>query len=177
MTLKPIPVKRIENKSGKKFSLSFLKSILKYNPNTGKFVWMERRDVSKDWNTRYAGKIAGNGSAISIFNVLIKIHQLAFFYMTGRWPKYEIDHKNKNRRNNRWSNLREATRSQNQHNVGLISTNTSGYKGVSKHGKYWMAQIGANNKKYFLGLFEDPKDADKAYRKAAKLLHKEFSYA
>ncbi len=66
---------------------------------------------------------------------------------------------------------------QNQHNVGLISTNTSGYKGVSKHGAYWMAVIGFNKKSNFLGLFAVKEEAAKAYRKAAKELHGEFENA
>ncbi len=89
----------------------------------------------------------------------------------------KCDHKNGNTLDNRRSNLRLATHSQNQHNKGLQSNNTSGYKGVtfSKTHKKWRANIQIDNKKKFLGLFDTPEQAHKAYCKAAKELHGEFS--
>jgi len=59
--------------------------------------------------------------------------------MTRKWPAYAVDHRNLDKGDNRWDNLREATRSQNMANTSLPSTNTSGFKGViwSKRYKYW----------------------------------------
>jgi len=45
----------------------------------------------------------------------------------------QIDHKNQNRADNQFTNLRTATTSQNMANVGLIQSNTSGFKGVTWH--------------------------------------------
>lgn len=42
--------------------------------------------------------------------------RLAFLYMTGHWPEWDVDHKNRKRGDDRWKNLREATRSQNLRN-------------------------------------------------------------
>lgn len=87
-----------------------------------------------------------------------------------------MDHKNKNRLDNRKENLRICTPSQNQHNKPIYANNKSGYKGVTWHsiGKKWQAQIMINNKYKYLGLFETPKLAYEAYCKVAIELHGEF---
>ena len=88
----------------------------------------------------------------------------------------EVDHVNGNKLDNRRSNLRHATRSQNEQNKGLIASNTSGYKGVTFHkqtGK-WQAVIGANNKSHYLGLHQTAELAHAAYCAEAKRLHGDF---
>ena len=104
-------------------------------------------------------------------------HRLAWFYCTGEFPKHEIDHKNGITDANQWLNLREATRSQNQHNTSLRSDNTSGYKGVTwnKKSKKWQAQIMANGKNNYLGCFNDMGRACAERSKAEKELHGEFA--
>lgn len=47
---------------------------------------------------------------------LVKAHRVAFALMEGRWPNGDVDHIDGNRSNNRWSNLRECSRSENLHN-------------------------------------------------------------
>lgn len=104
-------------------------------------------------------------------------HRLAWFYQTGGWPKDEIDHKNGIPSDNRWKNLREATRSNQLHNTRMRSDNTSGYKGVcwaKKEGR-WLASITLHGKSKFIGYYETPKKAHAAYCAAAKRLHGEFA--
>lgn len=93
------------------------------------------------------------------------------------FPDCAVDHINRNPLDNRRSNLRLATLSQNQHNRKLNKNNTSGFKGVSWHPsmKKWVATIRLNYKQYILGYFSDPKDAALAYREAALELHGEFA--
>jgi hypothetical protein len=71
--------------------------------------------------------------------------------MTGEYPdrKFEMDHKDRDRSNNRFSNLRLATTSQNQANVGLRKDNISGFKGVSweKAQNKWRATIAAGGER------------------------------
>jgi hypothetical protein len=97
--------------------------------------------------------------------------------MTGSWPKEQIDHINGDPLDNRWSNLREATQSQNNWNTRLSRNNTSGYKGVSWHKgeRKWDATIMAYGKSHFLGRFKTKEEARDAYIDASKKLHGEFS--
>jgi len=72
-----------------------------------------------------------------------------------------IDHKDQNPLNNRRSNLRVATNSQNLHNCGAPSNNTTGVKGVHFHkssGKY-QAEITVKGTRYYLGLFDTIEEA------------------
>ncbi len=88
-----------------------------------------------------------------------------------------VDHINGHRADNRKANLREATRSQSEHNKPKYRNNTSGFKGVSLHkqtGK-WSARIWLQGKMRSLGLFDSPESAFEAYRRSANELHGEFA--
>lgn len=93
---------------------------------------------------------------------------------------YDIDHKDGelSRKDNRKSNLRIATRSQNQMNKGKQKNNKSGVVGVGWHktsGK-WAAYIAVDNKQIHLGLFDNFEDAVKARKEAEDKYFGEFSY-
>ncbi len=104
-------------------------------------------------------------------------HRIAWLLMTGEWPKADIDHRNKNRADNRWVNLREATRSQNLANQGPRPNNTSGLKGVSWDAKNnkWVAQISKDGKARKIGRFQSKDEASAAYCAKAKELFGEFA--
>lgn len=164
----------------------YIKTILDYNPDTGIFIWKENPTYPPEWNTKYANKRAGcarpigNGVLYRFIGIRKKQYfeqVLAWAYMTGAWPVLTIDHKNKDQLDNKWDNLRLATRSQNQMNRGLQSNNTSGYKGVVWHKiiKKWVARIKIDNKTKHLGCFTSPEEAFVAYCEAAKVLHGEFA--
>lgn len=84
---------------------------------------------------------------------------------SGKMP----DHINGNRIDNRKSNLRLATPSQNTINSSLYTNNTSGFKGVSwwNSANSYTARIQVNGKRLFLGYFKSVDDAARAYREAA----------
>jgi hypothetical protein len=86
------------------------------------------------------------------------------------------DHRSLNTLDNRRSNLRKATRSQNQHNRGKSGNNTSGYKGVFRlwNGTYF-SQICVRGEVHYLGIFSSARAAHRAYCVAAKRLHGEFA--
>ena len=88
-----------------------------------------------------------------------------------------IDHDNRNGLDNRKSNLRISTTSQNGMNAKKRSDNTSGYKGVhwNKARKKWRAEIRINTKKTHLGLFDTPEEGHVAYCEAAKIHHGIFA--
>lgn len=89
----------------------------------------------------------------------------------------EVDHINGNGLDNRKTNLRLATRSQNMRNGKLRATNRSGFIGASWHlsAKKWFAQLSINNRRIYLGLFDSAEDAAITYNVAARALHGEFA--
>lgn len=89
----------------------------------------------------------------------------------------EVDHVNHDKLDNRKSNLRICTHSQNQWNYSKPRNNTSGFKGVYWHnyGKKWAAQIKVFGKRLHLGLFNSKIKAKIAYNKAALKYFKEFA--
>ena len=109
---------------------AILKEKLHYSIITGEFYWLKPKQGVKTDNVAGALNLSGHRK-IMVNGKLYYAHRLAWFYCTGEFPKHEIDHKNGITDANQWLNLREATRSQNQHNTSLRSDNTSGYKGVT----------------------------------------------
>ena len=158
-----------------------LKELLNYDPETGEFTWREDRGGKK------AGEPAGCKKrtyiAISVDDKVYRAHLLAWLYTTGEWPHPFLDHKDLNKHNNAFDNLREATKSQNMANVGLIASNKSGLKGVSRYrageryGKPWQASIRDNGKSKHLGHFANAEQAHAAYCAAAEIIFGEFARA
>lgn len=87
----------------------------------------------------------------------------------------QSDHINQDKLDNRRYNLRPATFSQNGCNQGVQKNNTSGYKGVFWNQGKWMTQIKVDGKVIYLGYYDDPKEAARAYNKAALKYHGEFA--
>ena len=83
----------------------------------------------------------------------------------------DTDHINRNKLDNRKSNLRSITRSKNCMNVNPPKNNTSGYLGVQKHAEGWMARIKVNYKHIYLGYFKHIDDAIQARKKAEIIYH------
>ncbi len=156
-----------------------LKNILDYNPKTGTFIWKKKTSrMSRIKVGQIAGSLDSKGySKIKIYKIHYRASRLAWLYMTGNWPEFEIDHKNRIRDDDSWGNLRESTHSQNKANVGIMSNNSSGYKGVSwsKNNNKWIVNIMINGKSKYLGLYTDKKIAALAYNKAAEKLHDKFA--
>ena len=88
-----------------------------------------------------------------------------------------VDHINHDGLDNRRANLRVATPSQNSANARTLTISSSGFRGVSFHihrGDY-IAQIRKDGKGLFLGYFDSPAEAARAYDQAAQELHGEFA--
>lgn len=92
--------------------------------------------------------------------------------------KRQVDHINHDTLDNRRSNLRISSHAENQRNSRKPKNNTSGYKGVSfhKNSKKYQARLSFKDKEIYIGLFECPKEAAKAYNKAARKYHGEFAH-
>lgn len=155
-----------------------LREVLNYNPKTGEFTWL----VALSKKTKIgsvAGTVRDGYINIQIDGQLNRAHRLAWLHMTGEWPKSLIDHRDLNRSNNRWINIRPASTIENNANWPMLRTNASGYRGVRwyRANKRWSAQIGVNRKSVHLGYFDTAEEAHAAYCVAAKALWGEFARA
>lgn len=155
-----------------------LRELLHYNPATGMFTWLVDRG-----NKCPAGSVAGGlrPDGYLVIGIDYGIHRasrLAWLYITGDMPKDEIDHKNCVRDDNRWSNLRLATRTQQRQNTS-VKKHTCDLKGVGwhKHTQKWRAYIIVNGRYIHLGLHDTPEEAHTAYVRAAKFYFGEFARA
>jgi len=103
-------------------------------------------------------------------------HRVIFLMHHGYMPTF-VDHIDNNKLNNRIENLREATKSQNGHNVGIRSSNTSGVKGVywKKSDRKWCVRAWCHGKRRYFGLYDDLELADLVAREARNKFHREYA--
>lgn len=160
-------------------TLDRLKSLLDYDPVTGDFVWLQKTCRSRNLIGKVAGYFGSRYIEIRIDNKTYLAHRLAYFYMTREWPTDQIDHKNLDKHDNSWANLRPANQFQNCANRAALSTNSSGMKGVRVNpcskSRPWRADIWFDNKSMCLGTFKTIEEAGAAYLGAAKVLRGEFA--
>jgi hypothetical protein len=109
-----------------------LKEVLDYSKETGVFVWIKKPypHANSVKVGQPAGTIQHGYTVIKIDNIPYKAHRLAWLYAFGVFPTEEIDHKNGNRSDNRFLNLREVSHAVNSRNQKKRSTNTSGFTGM-----------------------------------------------
>ena len=152
-----------------------LREILHYCPDSGEFTWLV--DIKRVNAGDKAGCVRSGGYICIQYNGKVyRAHRLAYLYMTGEWPKELLDHANNIKTDNRWCNLRPATRSENNRNCKVYKNNKSGLKGVrsAKDGKF-DARIAVNKKQRHLGRFNTAQEAHEAYCEAANRLHGDFA--
>ncbi len=94
-----------------------LKELLHYCPETGVFTW-----IKTNGSRGKKGNIAGSINPIGYLDIgvdskVYKAHRLAFLYVEGYFPEYGLDHINRNKSDNRWSNLRQVSQTCNMRNV------------------------------------------------------------
>lgn len=141
---------------------SELQRELSYDPLTGIFIRLGT-------GAEAGGTKASHGyRAISVKGKLQLAHRLAWMYVHGRWPEGVIDHINGDKHDNRLSNLRDVSQSENNANARASKRSRSGNRGVFLHpnGK-WRAQVTRKRKATSLGYFEKLEDAVAAYETAA----------
>ena len=149
-----------------------LRDLFTYDRSSGNLIRLKRtaRCVR-------VGDVAGSLSdegylVVQIDGKSYKAHRLAWLHETGEWPPGDIDHRDGNRTNNRWANLRPADRSLNMQNQRRArSDNKSGLLGVGRGGNRWRASIGISGKAKHIGLFDTPELAHLAYLSAKRRLH------
>jgi len=162
-----------------------------YDHETGALLFRERSQAEFT-PARYAshlkmiGKPAGSVTVGGYIHVVMDGkyyagHRIAWLIVNGEWveyPAFEIDHINGDRADNRLSNLRKVTKSQNQRNAGQRINNTSGVHGVNWKPKYnstpgdgrWVARIWNGPRHVYLGSFESLHEASIARKAAERVL-------
>ena len=157
---------------------SFVREIMSYDSKSGFLYWKHRKDMPKNWNTKYANKkvkmTGRNQTGITYKGKYFTVmhHRLLWCHYYGKWPESNlvIDHINGDNCDNRIVNLRLVTQTENNRNRCIPKDNTSGHLGVywvnSK--KKWLVQIGLNGKSIHIGYFKNKEDAIKARKEAEK---------
>lgn len=157
-----------------------LKLRMRYDPETGEFVWLRPPAV----HPRLFGKPAGLATpnrnkayhVIQIDGVKHKRSRLAWLYMTGDWPAHQVDHISGDSLDDRWINLREATPTQNAWNHKGRAKAADLPMGVRKNaGGSFSARLAVNKQMLHLGAFETPGEASAAYLKAREVHYGEFA--
>lgn len=158
-------------------SYEIIRSRLDYDPVTGIFTWK----VDRGGGCR-KGEVAGTllPSGYVVIGLDRKQYaaaRIAWMWMTGVEPDGLVDHRDLDRSNNRWWNLRLATYSQNKANGSLYSNNSSGVSGVQWYRplRKWLARIGTTGNQIHLGYFNSKEEAIIARRAATLMHHGEFA--
>ena len=161
----------------RKLTQQRLKEVLQYDALTGVFTNRKSRAHAK------AGAVAGHLNhdgyrLIKIDGCRYFAGHLAWLWVTGSWPIAEIDHRNRERGDDRFSNLREASRSQNCANKPRVARpNKFGFKGVKKNSKIkFTAVICLDQQELYLGTYSSAEIAAMAYDQAAKKYHGAFAH-
>jgi hypothetical protein len=158
----------------KELDPNYLHELFKYDSETGSLTWKtrpERHFLSRGscitWNKRFAGKEAGTlhiskrskttYRMSKAFGYMVLNHILIWAMVHRKWPESTIDHADLDGLNNRLSNLREATQTDQLKNRPKRSDNTSGKTGVSWHmgSNLWQARISVDGKETCLGWYAD----------------------
>ncbi len=174
---------RIENlrltppKTGGLVSLVRLKEVLDYEPESGWFTWL----IAPTSGTRKPGERAGGVNhpmgyrVVTVDGRTYKEHRLAWFYVNGFWPEEDIDHSNNVHGDNRITNLRLASDSQNIANSKVKRDSRTGVKGTYPTGARFGARIRYEGKTLNLGIYETLEEAHEAYLRAARDRYGEFA--
>ena len=150
-----------------------VRRLLSYDPTTGVLVWRVSRGSVKAGKV-ITGYTADDYQPVRINRTPYLAHRLIWLYVTGSHPQGEIDHKDGNRKNNKFDNLRDVSATENQQNrrQAPITNRSTGILGVTvtPNRKRYRAQI-YSEKKYYLGTFDSVDEARNAYVEAKRKMH------
>lgn len=141
----------------------FLQQKFRYDPVSGLLLWRAGRFAGRN-----AGRVHPSGyRQVNFWGQKYMAHRLIWLLQTGRWPILFLDHRNRDKTDNHWCNLREATASQNMMNREVAASRT-GHRGVviARNGR-WGAQMKVNGQMMWFGTYSTIDEAIDARRKAA----------
>lgn len=156
--------------------LDTARAVLRLDENTGKLYWRTTVNPRAPAGSE-AGWHSHGYKQITLGGRKFFAHRIVWLLYHGVWPDHQIDHINRDRSDNRPSNLRACSHSQNQANCAVRRHNKVGLKGVRRNGKRFDALICAGGKQRYLGSFKTAEAAHDAYWRAAKQLHGPFASA
>ena len=154
-----------------------LRELLHYDPQTGIFTHRFGRKGGSTKKGEIAGRVRAHDGhrRIGLDYGRYFASRLAWLYMTGEWPPNEVDHINCRPDDDRFANLRLATRGENGANRRIQSNSSTGLKGVSLHYGKWRATIKKNRRPLHLGYFATAEQAHSAYVAKSQELFGEFA--
>lgn len=167
----------VEAKIEQRKSIAELRTWVSYDRETGIFTRLKAGGTRGELVGQPTGSLSGKYVRIWIDGLSYYAHILAWAFVNDEWPAALVDHRNKNDQDNRYTNLRAATKVQNACNsrkkpgVGLKGTTPT------RNGKRWTAQIKVNYRNINLGVFDTVEAAHDAYCAAAARHHGEFASA
>lgn len=148
-----------------------VRELFDYDPDTGVCTWLVNRHKAKAGepiDDRY--KYSKGYKLIGFHGKPHLLHRLIFLWMTGEFPKHEVDHINGDKDDNRWSNLRDITRAEQMWNRS--GWGKSSYTGVTWYpaSSKWQAHITIEGTQMYLGRFDTEEAAFQAYLNAKNSL-------
>ena len=149
-----------------------VRNLLSYDPETGLFTWLVDKGSARKGNV--AGKLnTASYVQIQLDKRMYLAHRLVWLYIYGVFPPHYVDHKDGDKNNNSFTNLRLATPLENQMNKRKMKGKY--LKGVMKVRNSFQAAIRHNKKKLYLGCFNTEQEAHQAYCLAAQKHFGEFA--
>lgn len=144
---------------------AYIKTHWKYDPETGAVRGTHGNEIGVGMRGYLNGSVRMHGKTI-----VIGLHRAAWLLMTGAWPSNQLDHRDGDRSNNQWANLREASNAQNAQNKGARKRDLPTGVFHSGHGGFVVVRRfqGLN---HYAGTFATVDEADDASRQLKAQLH------
>jgi HNH endonuclease len=149
-----------------------LRERLRYDPEAGQLIWVRGKFAGKVAGCAHKGYIRIDLSRGGVRRAALA-HRIIWALETDEWPIDRIDHRNREKAGNRFSNLRPATMPEQMQNKSIYKNNTSGLPGASFHKRIgkWQSYINVGGRRQYLGYFDTPEEAHAVYLKAKSELH------
>lgn len=153
------------------------RELFSYDPETGHLVRILKTSPHIKMNTQVTCKDRHGYLFVSADHRQYRVHRLVWLMMTGEWPTADVDHINMVRDDNRWVNLRAATRSQNMANSRVRpSEDPNKSKGIVRTScDGWQVTITKDGRTRCFGTFGNKETAEQVYREESARLFGEFA--
>lgn len=146
--------------------------LLQYNPDSGEFTRKTAISNRSKTGDPCSSLTSKGYIRICVDGSMQYAHRLAWLYVHGQFPIGALDHINGNKRDNRIENLRDVPPYVNSQNMRrAMRDNGTGFLGVSRHSRGYVASICTQGERRHLGLFKLPEEAHAAYLNAKRRLH------